>query len=397
MTQYPNSTSTIPCSALAKLRLRVLPPKTDVTAARKAFTALEPQLPEPSLLEYITPHSARLSGASLFYTSKNPDLQEFPEVLFSKQRELAPGDFPEEWLDAYLRWGQNLRRGQQLELLHDKCLEAMRGVDPEGDLASQHPAVAAATLYLLNLMPDAEIRHSLKKIALETAVGAYVCGQGLILAEEREVVVEALKGASKFLFWLSQTAGFRSACVRAAKPHYDLWGGLTLLQADETNEQLGRWLEGLALAALEHPAAACAALVLQPQMERPVRDMWLSTLVRKPSPRYAVYTARFARLTSTDWAQVADKLRHQAMADHGRMWHNWLLLAQPDQAQKEVDSNLMADPLWCIELIEKLNLNTDGLRYRMSEQHASRLWDRESTVVLEWINARSRRFNGTAV
>jgi len=231
---------------------------------------------------------------------------------------------------------------------------------------------------------------------LETAFGAYVAAQGMLLPEEHDAVIEALNRASKFLFWLSQTAGFQNACVRAARPHYDLWGGLTLLRADEPEGQLGRWLEALALAACEHPAAACAALVLQPQMERSVRNLWLSTLLHKPSPRHSLDTARFAKHTSTDWIHLVDELRPQPTACHGPMWYNWFSLIEPDQAQDQVDTNLAADPLWCVELIGKLDLKTDGLRYRMSEQHAARLWDRESTVVLEWINARSRRSNGTA-
>jgi hypothetical protein len=212
---------------------------------------------------------------------------------------------------------------------------------------------------------------------------------------ERQRILAGVCGDSSLLWSVSQVAGFGVPAASLAESHHDLYGGL-ILATNGTTEQLERWLKITALSACELPAAASAALVLQPNANPRDRQCWLSTLKNSKDVRHPYEAVLWAAhtLPPKKWSRMKNELRDCVLVDRGQWFAHWYIHVEPQQAPGALGCDGMEE-LWGCEIIDTLGDLVDdwAFRFKLGEK-LDLTAASPASLALAWLNQRQK--NGTA-
>ena len=175
------------------------------------------------------------------------------------------------------------------------------------------------------------------------------------------------------------------------KSDHSLWGGLIIARQSDSPELLEAWLKQMAESACYLPAAAVAALVLQPGAPEHQQNLWRATLQNPLASRWALEAVWWSRHTwpMDQWEQLKDDLRPYATADRGAGFFNWLMIDEKwvhaDYEQHPVE------PLWAMEYLAKQYqarqpVNDRPLRNQMVERLIQSHGDPMASVVLRFLD-----------
>jgi hypothetical protein len=358
--------------------------------ACRAALQLEPHLEPPNLLEFVAPPTGK-PVASLLRPPEQPAPGETPTALYRVLPNLSMINLPHEWLLPFLSWGNRHRRWQQFQRCK-KMIERAGDRAPKMDnLPVRDGVTAGLLLYQTNPSAGTPLRRQLLALAAGHAIGAFLASESHFFPEEVPALTTALQAHSRLLHHVSQYPQFLSQCVSKAKGDHSLWGGLILARNPETAEALIYWLERMAAAACYIPAAAVAALVLQPNAPENQQALWRATLQHSSAARWAfeaVWWSRHTRIPES-WERVRNELRSYATSDRGMGWKNWALLDDAWVYQDYLTTP--AEPLWAMEYLHQRYESrqpTDDrpLRDQMVERLVQNHGDPMATVVLRFLD-----------
>ena len=385
------STSSTAETTRQRLALQLTGATVDVDDAIQAAARLEAQLEPPNILEFVTPPTGR-PLCTLLCASEKPTPSETPTGLFRLLPNLSMVDLPHEWVLPFLSWGNRHRRWQQLERCKKLIAQAGDRAPKIDNLPLRDSITAGLVLYQTNPPAVSPLHRQLLTLAVGNAIGAFLAAESHHLPEEVPAIASALQAHSRLLHQVSQYPHFQSHCVTKAKGDHSLWAGLILAQNPETSAALKYWLERMAAAACFMPAAAVAALVLQPNAPEKQQGVWRSTLQHHSVARWAFEASWWSRHTRSleSWGHLKSELRPSATSDRARGWKNWSLI-EGDWVYQDYLTH-SAEPLWAMEyLFERYEARQpadDGpLRNQMVECLVANHGDAMGTVVLRFLNA----------
>ena len=384
------STSSTAETIRQRLALQLTGATVDVNDAVQAANLLEAQLEPPNILEFVTPPAGK-PLCTLLRASERPTPCETPTALYRALPNLSMVDLPQEWLLPFLNWGKRHRRWQQFARCK-KIIEKAGDQAPKLDNLPVHDSVTAGlVLYQTNPPAGTPLHRQLLSVALRNAIGAFLAAESHHLPAEVPGIASALVSHSRLLHQVSQYPHFHNHCVTKAKGDHSLWAGLILANNPETSAALKYWLERMAAAACYIPAAAVAALVLQPNAPENQQALWRATLQHHTVARWAFEASWWSRHTrSTEsWEHLKNELRPSATSDRGPSWKNWSLI-EADWVYQDYLTH-SAEPLWAMEyLFERYEARQPAddrpLRDRMVERLVANHGDAMATVVLRFLN-----------
>jgi hypothetical protein len=376
-----------PQTALGALGARLMRAQGDLAEARKAAEKVLRFLPTPSVCDHmLLPKGIPLPSTPLFKPSPNPPMVEVPGALFDGFNLLDPIRLPDSWLPAYLEYQPRLHRAWWLRQLHPECSRAPRQGTPS-ELSRLDGVVAGLLFLLLQPLIGSRLREQLFRRAAGThKFGTLLAAQGMLLAEEQKAILMLLGSDSGFLCWLSQIPGWDEECLPYCVRHHNLHAAIMMLRSP-----LGEsWLERLINQAHDHPDAAAAALVLQPNAPEKVRMVWIETVERATSGRLPCLVARFARQTWPEqgWRHLQERLKEKATNDKGRDWCHWHSVISDSEEARAALGDPQADVLWALELLRATQAPDAALRGLLGERLAANPSDEESIVALDWLDSR---------
>jgi hypothetical protein len=383
MNDFPNADCTSSGHHIRK-------PNLNVSDARTAAGVIEPLLPPPSAMEKMGEGNTQAAGYMLFKPPVNP-IREVPCAVLDQFPLPDVVDVPEAWLPIYQSWCLKRARGPELKHRIATCRRMQREGGGTCGCVPQDAIIAGALLYLLSPRPDSELRARLMAVALTESFGAYMAAEGLTVREEHSALVKSIAPDHRLLYWASLLPGFGSPASKLACGNHDLWSGLILARL-AGSEMMEGWLNLLALAACARPAAASAALILQPHAAPQVRRLWLGTLQQPGASMYAYEALRWCRHTGPEenWTPLDASLSPHILADGAAGWFHYLRDVRPDLAQKEMD-NAKASPLWLAQLLSECDLNRDRWRYHVGELLGTATVDKETQLLLRFLSSNHSR------
>jgi hypothetical protein len=375
-----------------RLALQLRGATVSVDDALQAAARLEARLEPPSILDHVTPDAdagplptlLRKSGQSLCHA---------PTALFEQLPNLTPVDLPMEWLMPFLAWGSRRRRWQTF-LKCKKILKRAGGIDSDACELPLHDGITAGlVLFIASPKPGSALRQQLLSLALTHPVGSYLAAESNHLPEERAAITTALQLHSQLLHGLSQLPHFGGYCLAKARSDYSLWGGLILAGQSADSGVMQSWLKHTAEAACYLPAAAVAALVLQPTAPEPQKNLWQATLQHPLASRWAFECVWWSGHTwpTDQWEKLKAGLRPFATGgDRGEGWFNWSRL-EPEWAYADYLQHPI-DPMWAMEFLHqryaaRQPADDRPLRGQMVERLIQNHGDTMATVVLRFLDA----------
>lgn len=375
-----------------RLALQILGATVNVDDAVQAATRLEVHIEPPSILDHVTP-DADADPLTTLLRKSSQSLCHTPTALFELLPNLTPVDLPMEWLTPFLAWGSRRRRWQNF-VKCKKILKRSSEIDPDAcELPLRDGITAGLVLFVASPKPGSVLRQQLLSLALVHPAGAYLAAEGNHLPEERPTITAALQIHSQLLHGLSQLPHFGGYCVAKAKSDLSLWGGLILVGQSANTNVMETWLKQMAEAACYLPAAAMAALVLQPSAPAPQRKLWQATLQHPLASRWAFECVWRSRQTlpTDQWEKLKADLRPFATGgDRGAGWFNWARL-EPEWAYADYLQNPI-DPIWALEFIHqryaaRQPADDRPLRNQMVERLIQNHGDPTANVVLKFLDA----------
>jgi hypothetical protein len=357
--------------------------------ARAAALRIVPHLDLPSVLEFVVPRELNTSGPSLFLASPQKPVIATPTALFSLLR-LAVTEVPAEWLLAYVEWSRKVQRSEEFV----KICCGLDNAEPFSKAVD--PVVAGLLLYLKGGSVDSSLRQPWLELARSTPAGAWLAAEGLHRLDEREAIVEAVSSDSRLLWWTSQVPGLGRLAAKHAQGRLDFYAGLILAANGEAGE-FEDWLCRASHAGRECATAAAAMLILRPDASDRNKAGWIATWQNETSGRCPYETVRWARHTwpAEQWEKLRTELRAHAVADHGQWFCQWFRDVEPGQARAALGAEGL-DTLWGVELLDALDEVDDyPFRFQLGERLGT-LGDQAVSLVLRWLNERSRRHGGSA-
>jgi len=364
-----------------QLQFQILSPDLDLAAVRQAAARLDGQL-TPTLHDYF---ADPLALPGLVQPSVAPVFQAGPSALFRQQPRLGVVEVADDWVKPYLAWTNRLKRSRKWIRAQARMVKVLeRGIDSN---ITDDPIVAGLVLFQFGPRPESELRQKLLALALTDPRGGYLCAEALHTTTEREAILQSLADDSQAILGASYLPGFGPHCLRVAQSRCDLAAGMVVARLG-SDKELAAWLRQTGLAAVEFSAAASAMLVLNPQVPQNLRNVWLATLHGSRTSVEACATVVWARHTwpVTEWTGLKDELRSAACEDRGRGWYHWFAFVENENAVSAL--KLDADPLWSFELVDRLNLKDQALRFRLSDQLGRSHYHPESSLVLDALNHR---------
>jgi hypothetical protein len=369
----------------AQLTFQIAKPAMDLTGARHSAAQLDERL-APVILDHFAGMPA-LPRVQLLMPPTTSPFKMWPDAVFRLQPRLGVADLPIGWVPAYLDWAARLKRSQKIATARVRMAEAIRhGIDGNFDI-THDPIIAGLLMFEFAPNPDTKLRAGLMKIALAQPLGGYLCAEALNTASEREAIIGAAAGDSFTLLGASHLSEFADACLRLARSRQDLASGLVVARLGNDDE-IASWLRETGLAAFQDGAAACAMLVLHPAAPESLQDGWIATLQNPDEHRHAFSTVRWSRHTwaSSTWTCLRDALKPNCIRHGQRHWFNWFAQIEPEAAAAGLD--MPADSLWAFELVHKLNLDPEELRFQLADQLGRNSYLPEASLVLSALNHR---------
>lgn len=389
--KFMTNTTTTAETTRQRLALQLTGATVDIDDARQAATRLEAQLETPNVLEFVQPPAGK-PVSTLLCSSKRPTPSETATALFRVLPNLSMVDLPHEWVVPFLSWGNRHRRWQQFERCK-KIIERAGDQAPKLDnLPVRDSITAGLVLYQINPPAGTPLHRQLFNLALRNAIGGFLAAESHYLPQEVPAIASSLASHSRLLHQVSQYPHFQNHCVTKAKGDHSLWGGLILAKNPQTSAALIYWLERMAAAACYIPAAAVAALVLQPNAPEKQQALWRATLQHDSVSRWAFEAVWWSRHTRSmaSWEHLKNELRPSATSDRAMSWKNWALLDDAWVYQDYLTTPV--EPLWAMEYLYQRDearqpADDRPLRNQMVERLVANHGDAMATVVLRFLNA----------
>ena len=361
--------------------MKLFGPQVSAESARTAALNLAEHLYCPSVLEFVAEPYVEKNGATLLQAQVPQSLISSPTSLFAESK-LSVSEIPDRWMWAYADWMSRLQRAHEF-LRASLYLNCAAGKLPP----VKDPVVAGLLLYLSSASVDSDIRAQWLDVAVQSPAGSWLAAEGLHTCDEREGILNGVRGESRLLWAVSQIPGFGAAAAMHAQRHLDVYGGLTVA-TNGSRQQFEAWLKKTALAACECADAACAVLVLQPKAEPRDKAVWLKTLQNPKQARYAYEVVQWAKHTwpTEHWCRLRKGLREYAVSDNAQWACHWFARIEPEHAAAAIGSEHF-DLLWGAELLALTNVDDYAFRFRLGEELDSS-GHSPASIVLRWLNQR---------
>jgi len=359
----------------------------DLGAARRAMSALLPNLPGPRISEWMTVRGIRLPPYEALGVANSPPILIVPGALLEQLGPYSIASLPQNWIPAHEqnrgRWG----RTTQLLRLHSACLRAESG-DGELPEVADCDEVVAGLLLLLVQPRLGKMREALAQAAtvVPGSFGAYLMTHGMMVEDEHARVLKSL-GSNSLLASTLCRRDPEAACDLPQRllAVSDVWSAAVALHHADAQQ----WLQRTVNKAAVDPAAAVTALALQPRAAEGVRDQWITVLL-KEDPICSYEAARWTKCTwdPARWGKLCDRLRERATSDNGRACCFWYRDLEQEKSDEALQDDAL-DVLWAAELISSTENFGQGLRRRMALRLKASPADVEAKLTLRWLNLRN--------